>query len=114
MSKTKRSFVRDDYEDEGSYAELHQEKMARKNERLLERALKTKNIEAFIPDDEVDPTDEFMDYLHEETEDYVSCIDCGKVLITEEDQKGAMYFYNDETDETTTTCASCLKHSEDN
>lgn len=116
MSKTKRSFVRDDFEDdEVSPYKLHEEKMARKNERLLEKALKTKNIDAFIPEDDDDYIEEMMENGEwEEIEDYVACVECGTVLITEEDQKGAMYFYDEKLDVTSTTCASCLKKLEIN
>lgn len=113
MSKTKRSFVRDDYEEDEGNIRLHEEKMARRNERFLEQALKTKNIEAFIPEDDDYVEDMMESGEWEEIEDYVACVECGKVLITEEDERGAMFFYDEDTEETTTTCASCLKNSEE-
>ena len=114
MSKTKRSFVRDEYdEDDGDSFRLYEEKMARRNERFLEQALKTKNIEAFIPEDDYDYVEDMMESGEwEEIEDYVACVECGKVLITEEDFKGAMTYYNEISHESKTTCSSCLKNTE--
>lgn len=125
MSKTKRSFVRDEYdEDDGDSFRLHEEKMARRKERLLEQALKTKNIEAFIPEYDIilDAIDEgFEEGWTMEEEDYVSCVSCGKVFITEEDYKGAEHYFQHENHKggenspeiSEWTCLNCVQNPEE-
>lgn len=113
MSKTKKSFRNDDFDDEDEVGvTMYSEKHQRYANRIIEQALKSKDIDAFIEDEELD---EFLGGEKElDEEGFISCVECAKVLITEEDFKGSMQFYDESNDSTEYLCAHCLKNDQDN
>lgn len=112
MSKTRKSFRYEDENDDDGIDErfLHAEKQQRYVERLIEKALKQKNVEAFVEEDVETYDDDIETYVEEE--DYTSCIECGIVLVSEQDFVGSMQHFDDETQTTTWTCKNCLQDEE--
>lgn len=120
MGKTKKSFHNDDYdldEDERGL-HMHSEKRARYHERQIDLALKTKNVGILLELEEQTLPEDITEEIIDINEDYSSCIECGKVLITEEDYKGASHFFQPSCDLhgenspeiSEWTCLTCLKN----
>ena len=125
MGKTNKSFRKDDFddEDENGYR-MHSEKHQRYAERLIENALKAKNVEAFVAEEDLEfVDDDLLEIQHDMLEEnYVACIECGKVLITEEDFVGASHYYQplcdlhgeNSPEISEWSCAACMKNDQDN
>jgi DNA-directed RNA polymerase subunit RPC12/RpoP len=115
MSKTKKSFRSDDFDDEDEVGiVMHSEKHQRYANRIIEQALKSKDIDAFVDPDDIEEIGEIMNEFGEIEEDYVACIECGKVLITEDDFKGSSEFYDESKETAEYICAHCMKNDQDN
>lgn len=108
MSKTKKVFhdSREDDEDENGLR-MHLEKQSRHHERLLQQALKTKDlgkITAIEAEPEDDDLNLYTSYDGEE-EDYSTCMKCNVVIFEE---KQIFFNKNEEL-----VCEKCLKKEND-
>lgn len=94
MSKSKKPFINDFDEGDEDGRKAHSEKLVRHQERLIEQALKTKNLDKLthlVEDDEDENLDLYGQYHRDEALEYVSCFSCRKLIIEENDEVA----YND-------------------
>lgn len=114
MGKTKKSYSNTEYdEQEDEYGlRMHMEKQARHHNRLVDQALKTKNIDKLYELEEYEEEEDLNYYGNYEEEDYVVCNGCSKVLISEEDNKTKTTFIMNGEPEY--YCIECMKKEQDN